>query len=82
MLDIQSLQLLSKLLNVSYLCREAGLNPRTIQSKLRRGTELTVKESRAMYRVLQSDLGAAGLTVTDKNGAAGEASPTWEDLLA
>lgn len=79
MLDIRSLQLLSKLLNISYLSREAGLNPRTIQSKLRRGTELTVKESKAIFRVLRSDFGAAGLTVQDRD--ADDSSTTWEDLL-
>jgi hypothetical protein len=40
-----------------------------------------VKESRAMYRVLRSDFGAAGFELADKNAAVGDPSPTWEDLL-
>jgi len=51
-LDIKKLILLSEIINIKALCEKAGLNHNTISQKMRRGTELNVKESSALNQVL------------------------------
>lgn len=53
MITIEILKKLSEIINIEALTKKSGLNPNTIRQKLNRGTELNVKESIAISKVLK-----------------------------
>lgn len=53
-MTIKDLQQLRPLFNLSELARRADINDRTLNAKVRRGTELTVVESEAIREALES----------------------------
>lgn len=52
-LDIHRLTEISALLKLSALAREAGINPHTLQAKIRRLTPLTANETAALVAALK-----------------------------
>ncbi len=57
-MTIQTLQKLRPLLNLAEVARRAGMPEQTLFAKVRRGTELTEAEARAIQDVLEP-IGAA-----------------------
>ena len=52
-LTVDRLADLAKILNISALSREAGINVQTLQAKIRRRTPLTGSETRQIVRALK-----------------------------
>ncbi|MDD9986046.1 MAG: hypothetical protein OXQ31_07240 [Spirochaetaceae bacterium] len=52
-LTVERLADLARILNLSALSREAGINVQTLQAKIRRRTPLTGSETRQIVRVLK-----------------------------
>lgn len=52
LLDIQTLQRLRRVLNLSAIAEEAGMNKNTLLAKVAKGRELTAEESAKISKVL------------------------------
>jgi hypothetical protein len=52
--DVESLAAAKPLLNLASIARQAGMNPRTLTTKIDRGTPLTDEEAAALHRVVTS----------------------------
>ena len=52
-LTVHRLREISGVLNLSALAREAGINPHTLQAKIRRGSPLTGQETSALLAALR-----------------------------
>jgi len=60
LMDIKKLIELQKYLKISQICKEAGINPASIRTKIQRQTELSVKESNEILKALER----AGIKIT------------------
>ncbi len=53
MLNIQKLKKLQKIIKISSICEIAGINSNTIRTKINNQTELTIKESELLTKVIK-----------------------------
>ncbi|NLT52043.1 MAG: hypothetical protein GXX85_14150 [Ignavibacteria bacterium] len=63
MIDIKKIKELSPILNISAISRETGIKELTLLAKIRRGTELNVKEAQSIELCLNK----YGIKIIDKD---------------